>query len=166
MSAISLSTSPPGVTAMTASSVTIRSTTARPVIYGQTRVGGTIVFMHATSGNRELHLVDDVGFGRDDQRIAREGLRKLQDAAGRADIIGMVDDVRRAFGMRGHWNAGMLRFQFQQFSFRKRLMHNAHARPQQHVTVELTAQIATQMPVGSKNDFLFGRDLAQNRLGA
>ncbi len=60
----------------------------------------------------------------------------------------------------------MLRFQFQQFGFRKRLMHNTHARPQQHVTVELTAQIAAQMTVRPKNDLLLGGNLAQNRLGA
>ena len=110
--------------------------------------------------------MDDVRLGRDDERVALHRLRILQDTAGAADIIGMIDDMRRAFGMRRHWNAGMLRLQFQQLGFRKRLMHNAHARPQQHVTVELTAQIAAQMPVRSKDDFLLGGNLAQDCFSA
>ncbi len=64
-----------------------------------------------------FHLVDDVRLGRDDERIALHRLRILQDTAGAADIVRMVDNMRRAFGMRRHWNAGMLRLQFQQFSF-------------------------------------------------
>src|SRR3546814_19294159 len=52
-------------------------------------------------GQRQLHLVDDVRLGRDDQRLARKAFRELQYAAGRSDIIGMVDDMRRAFGVRG-----------------------------------------------------------------
>jgi hypothetical protein len=45
----------------------------------------------------------------------------------------MVDDVRRAFGVRGDRRAGMLGLELEQFCFRKRLMNDAHARPQQHV---------------------------------
>src|SRR3546814_1010928 len=51
-------------------------------------------------GQRLFHLVDDVRLGRDDQRVAGKGLGELQYAAGRSDIIGMIDDIGRAFGMR------------------------------------------------------------------
>ena len=53
------------------------------------------------AGDRQLHLVDDVRLGGDDQGVAREGLGELQDAAGRADIVGVIGDVRWAFGVRG-----------------------------------------------------------------
>ena len=45
-------------------------------------------------------------------------------------------------------------------------MHDAHTGPQQHLSVELTAEIAAQMAVRTKDDFLFRRDLAQDRLCA
>ena len=45
-------------------------------------------------------VVLGVGIGQVEQRVTLEGLGILQDRAGRPDKIGMVDDVRRAFGMR------------------------------------------------------------------
>ena len=45
-------------------------------------------------------------------------------------------------------------------------MHDADTWPQQHFPVELAAEIAAQMPVRTKDDFLFRRDLAQDCLGA
>ncbi len=67
--------------------------------------------------------------GRDDQRVALECLGELQDAAGRADVIGVLDDMRRAFGMRGDGGTGMLLLQLEQFLLAERLVHDAHARP-------------------------------------
>ena len=50
---------------------------------------------------RLLHLVDDVRLGRDEDRLRPGELeREVEDRLGRADMVGMVDDVRRAFGMR------------------------------------------------------------------
>ena len=78
----------------------------------------------------------------------------------------MIDDVRGAFRMRGHRRVGILRFQLQQFGLAERFVHDAHTGPQQHVAPELAIEIAAQVPVGAKDDFLFGRDLGQDRLGA
>ncbi len=104
-------------------------------------------------------------FGRDDQRIARHRLGEIQDAAGGSDIIGMVDDIGRAFGMRGDGRVGVLRLELEQFGFAERLMHDAHARPQQHVAAQLTLQISAQMLVRAKDDLLIGRDLRQDLFG-
>ena len=86
-------------------------------------------------------------------------LRELEDAAGRADIIGMVEDVRRAFGMRGDRRAGMLRLELQQLGLAERLVDDADARPEQHVAAGLAREIAAEMPVGAEDDLLLRRDL-------
>ena len=104
--------------------------------------------------------------GRDDQRVAFEFLRKLQNAAGRADIVGVVDDGRRAFGVGGDGRLRVLLFQLEQFGFRKSLVDDAHTGPQQHLAVELARQVAAEVPVGPEDDLLFGRDLGKDRLGA
>src|SRR3546814_2378034 len=56
-----------------------------------------------------------------------------QDTAGRADIIGVVEDDRGAFGMRGDRRIGILRPQLQQFGLAERLVDDAHAGPQDEV---------------------------------
>lgn len=73
----------------------------------------------------------------------------------------MVDDMRRAFRMRRHGRAGMLGLQLQQFRLAERLMHDADARPEQHVAAELALQIAAQMLVGAEDDLLLPWDLRQ-----
>ena len=115
---------------------------------------------------RLFHLVDDVRLGRDDQLVAREGLGELQDAAGRADIVRMVDDVRRAFRVRRHRRSGVLRLQLEQLGFAERLVDDADARPEQHVAPELAVEIAAEVAVGAEDDLLVRRDLGKDRLGA
>jgi hypothetical protein len=98
---------------------------------------------------RLFHLVDDVRLGRDDHRL-RRALGEIQDAAGRAHMIGMVEDVGRAFGVRGDRGIGMLRLELQQFGLAEGLMHDAHARPQQHVAPGRAVEIAAQILVGRR----------------
>ena len=97
---------------------------------------------------------------------AGQGLGELEDAAGRADIVGVVDDVRRALGVRGDRRAGVLRLELEQLALGERLVDDAHARPQQHVAPELAVEIAAEVPVGAEDDLLLRRDLADDRLGA
>ena len=115
---------------------------------------------------RLLHLVDDVRLGRDDDRLAGECQREIEDRLGRADMVGMVDDVRRAFGMRGDRRAGMLRLELQQLGLAEGLVDDAHARPQQHVAAGLAREIAAEVPVGPEDDLLVLRDLVEDDLGA
>src|SRR3546814_1671229 len=60
----------------------------------------------------------------------------------------------------------MLRYQLQKLGLAERLMHDAHARPQQHLAPELAVEIAAQMAVRAEDDLLAFRDLADDRLGA
>src|SRR3546814_2155845 len=76
--------------------------------------------------------------------------RELQYAAGRSDIIGMVDDMRRAFGVRGDRGAGMLGFELQQLGFAECFVHDAHAGPQQHLAPELAVEIAAEVTIGDR----------------
>src|SRR3546814_4936024 len=69
-------------------------------------------------------------------------------------MVGMLDDIAGAFRMRGNRGVGMLRLQLQQFGFRKRLVHDARARPQQHVAAGDAVQIGAQMPVRPEDDLL------------
>ena len=96
--------------------------------------------------------------------VGRRFERVLQDARGRADIIGMIDDVRRAFGMGEHRRAGMLRLQLEQLGLREGLVDDAHARPEQHVAAGLAGQIAAEMLVRAEDDLLLHRDLLEDRL--
>ena len=90
----------------------------------------------------------------------------LNYARGRADIIGMVDDVRRAFGMGEDRRAGMLGLQLEQLGLREGLVDDADARPEQHVAPGLAREIAAEMLVGAEDDLLVERDLLEDRLGA
>ena len=78
---------------------------------------GQAVAISAGRSNERLgrlclfHLVNYVRLRRDDQRVAVHGARILQYAAGAADIIRMIDDMRRTFGVRRDRNAGILRLQ-------------------------------------------------------
>ncbi len=104
--------------------------------------------------DRKFHLVDNVRLSRDDERVAGHVLRVLEDAAGAADIIGMVDDMRRAFGVRGDGGAGVLRLEFYEFGFAKCLMNDAHAGPEQHIAPGFAGDISAEMLVRAENDFL------------
>ena len=66
----------------------------------------------------------------------------------------MVDDVRRAFGMRRDRRAGMLRLQLQQFGFGKGLVDDADPRPQQHLAPGPPREIAAEVAVGPEDDLL------------
>src|SRR3546814_326052 len=48
-------------------------------------------------GRRLFHLVDDVRFGRNDDRLRRAGQGKSEDRRGRTDMVGMLDDIAGAF---------------------------------------------------------------------
>src|SRR3546814_2017940 len=74
----------------------------------------------------------------------------------------MIYNMRRAFGMRRHRSAGILRLQLQQLGFAKRLMHDANARPEQHVAPHLPGKITAQMLIRTENDFLVLRNLREN----
>ncbi len=89
----------------------------------------------------------------------------VEDRLGRADQIGMVDDVRRAFGMGEHRGAGMLRLELEQLGLREGLVDDAHARPEQHVAAGLAGEIAAEMLVGAEDDLLLLRDLREDDLG-
>ena len=80
-------------------------------------------------------------------------------------MVGMVDDVRRAFGVRRDRRAGMLRLQLEQLGFRKGLVDDAHARPQQHVAPGAPREIAAEVPVGPEDDLLVLGDLLQDDVG-
>ena len=78
----------------------------------------------------------------------------------------MVDDVRRAFGVRGDRSAGVLELELQELGLAKRLVDDAHARPQQHVAPGLAREIAAEVPVGAEDDLLVLGDLLENDVGA
>ena len=75
----------------------------------------------------------------------------------------MVDDVRRAFGMRRHRRAGMLGLELEQLGFAEGLVDDADARPQQHVAAGLAREIAAEMPVRPEDDLLVLGDLVEDR---
>ena len=50
--------------------------------------------------------------------------------------VGVIEHVRRAFGMRGDGGVGVLCLELQQLGLAERLVHDAHARPEQHFAVE------------------------------
>src|SRR3546814_4235111 len=75
--------------------------------------------------------------------------------------LGMIDNMRRAVGMRRHRSAGILRLQLQQLGFAKRLIHDANARPEQHVAPHLPGKITAQMLIRTENDFLVLRNLRE-----
>ena len=91
--------------------------------------------------------------------------REIEDRLGRPDMVGVIDDVRRAFGMRRDRRAGMLGLQLQQLGFAERLVDDADAGPQQHVAPGLAGQIAAQMPVRPEDDLLLLRNLLQDHVG-
>ena len=71
--------------------------------------------------------------------------------------------MRGAFGVRRDGGARILGFQLDQFCFRKRLMNDAYARPEQHVPPCLARKIAAKMLVGAKNDLLVLRQAGKDR---
>ena len=79
-------------------------------------------------------------------------------------MVGMVDDVRRAFGVRRDRRTGMLGLQLQQLGLGKGLVDDADARPQQHVAPGLAREIAAEMPVGAEDDLLVLGDLVEDDL--
>ena len=60
------------------------------------------------AGRGFLHLMNDVRLGCHDQGVAFHRLRKLQYAARAADIVRMINDMRRAFWMGSNRHAGIL----------------------------------------------------------
>jgi hypothetical protein len=80
-------------------------------------------------------------------------------------MVGMVNDVGRAFGMGQHWNPRMLRLQFEELGLRKGLVHDTDTRPEQHVATHLAVEVSAQMLVRSEDDFLVLRELVQDRFG-
>ena len=97
---------------------------------------------------------------------ARLSQREIEDRLGRADEVGMVDDVRRAFGVRGDRRAGMLGLELQELGLAERLVDDADARPQQHLAAELAREIAAEVAVGTEDDLLVLRDLVEDDLRA
>ena len=77
--------------------------------------------------HRFFHLMDDMRFGCNDQRLTFHFLGIFEDAAGRADIVGMVDNIGRAFRVRGHRGIGMLRLELDQLGLAERFMDDADA---------------------------------------
>ena len=93
---------------------------------------------------------------------AGDSTSRSRGSTGRADMVGMVDDVRRAFGMRRDRRAGMLGLELEQLGLAERLVDDAHARPQQHVAPGLAREIAAEVPVGAEDDLLVLRDLLED----
>ena len=79
-------------------------------------------------------------------------------------MVGMLDDVRRAFGMRGDRRVGMLGLELQQLGLAERLVDDADARPQQHVAPGLAREIAAKVPVRAEDDLLVLGDLVEDDL--
>ena len=74
-------------------------------------------------------------------------------------------DVRWAFRVGQHGRGRVLGHQLQELGFAERLVHDADARPQQHLAPEFAVQPAAKMAVGAEDDRLVARDLVQDRLG-
>src|SRR6185503_1355588 len=81
-------------------------------------------------------------------------------------MVGMIDDVRRAFGVRRDRRVRVLGLELQQLGLAEGLVDDADARPQQHLTPELPRQIAAEVPIGAEDDLLVLRDLVENDLSA
>ena len=104
--------------------------------------------------------------GGDEYRRGWRAQRKVQDRPGRTDVVGMVDDVRRAFGMRRNRRVRVLGLELQQLGLAEGLVDDADARPQQHLTPHLPCEVAAEVPVRAKNDLLVLRDLVEDDLCA
>ena len=81
-------------------------------------------------------------------------------------MVGMVDDVRRTFGMRRDRRIGMLGLELQKLGLAEGLVDDADARPQQHVAPRLAREIAAEVAVGAEDDLLILRDLIEDDLRA
>ena len=62
--------------------------------------------------------------------------------------------------------AAVFCLQLEQFGLAERLVDDADAGPQQHVTVELAIEIAAEMPIGAEDYLLRRVDLREDRLRA
>ena len=81
-------------------------------------------------------------------------------------MVGMVDDVRRAFRVSGDRRAGMLRLELDQFGLGKGLVDDADSGPQQHVAAGASGEVAPEVAVGAEDDLLVLRDLAEDDVRA
>ena len=79
-------------------------------------------------------------------------------------MVGMLDDVRRAFGVRGDRRVRMLGLELEQLGLGKRLVDDADAGPQQHLAPGLAREIAAQVAVGAEDDLLVLGDLVEDDL--
>ena len=81
-------------------------------------------------------------------------------------MVGMLDDVRRAFGVRRDRSVRMLGLELQQLGLAEGLVDDADARPQQHLAPGLAREIAAEVAVGAEDDLLVLRDLVEDDLRA
>ncbi|OHT19235.1 hypothetical protein BHE75_01218 [Sphingomonas haloaromaticamans] len=100
--------------------------------------------------------------GGDDDRLGRARQREFQDRAGRSHLVGMIQDIGRAFRVRRDRRVGILRLQLQKLGLAERLVDDAGARPQQHVAPGLAVEIGAQILVGREDDLLVHRQLRQD----
>src|SRR4051794_25707515 len=81
-------------------------------------------------------------------------------------MVGVLDDVRRTFGVRRYWSARMLRLELQQLGLAEGLVDDADSGPQQHLAPGLAGEIAAEVPIRAEDDLLLGRNLLEDDLGA
>src|SRR5205823_10145190 len=98
--------------------------------------------------------------------LCRRPQCEVEDRLGRTDEVGMIDDVRRAFGMRRDRSAGVLGLELQELGLAERLVDDADSGPKQHLAAERARQIAAEVAVGAEDDLLLLRNLVEDDLSA
>lgn len=102
----------------------------------------------------QLHLVDDPRLGGDDELLPRVVDGIVQQSGGRADEMGLLQDMRLAFGMGDQLGLRMANHQLGDLFIGKDLVHHAGPVPDHHVATGLLDQVGAEVLVGGKNDGL------------
>ena len=78
----------------------------------------------------------------------------------------MFHNMRRAFGVRSDWSIGMFGLELQQLGLAERLVDDADAGPQQHLTARLSRKIPAEVTIRPEDDLLVLGDLVEDHLRA
>ena len=100
-----------------------------------------------------LHLMKQTIVGGDDELFHRQLARRFDQRRGRADHIGLGNDIQRRFGVDQHLGVGMPGAQLAQPVGLEGFVHHAGAAPQQHVDAGLPLHVSAQVSVGRPNQF-------------
>ena len=98
------------------------------------------------------------GLRHDDDLARRRLARERQDAAGRADVVGVLQDRLRALGMRRDHRLGMPRLELHQPPLAEHLVHLAAARPEHQVAARALGDVPPEVAVRREDERLIRRE--------